>query len=100
MSKATLEFDLNEIDDQKEFRRAINATKAYLALHAIANEIFRPARKHGYSDEKINQLILKGIEIDSQGFVSEAIGTELISELESMFYKILEENGVDLNDLE
>lgn len=87
MSKAILEFDLDDIDDKNEFKRAANATNTYIALTEIANQIFRPARKHGYQDEKIANLIDENSE-------------ELIGELETKFYEILECCNVDLGDLQ
>ena len=37
MSKATLEFDLNDYSDKLEHKRAIAATDAFIALHDIDN---------------------------------------------------------------
>lgn len=97
--KAKLEFDLDEIHDLYAFKRASSATDAYLALSEIANEIFRPARKHGYSDQEINKLI------ESTGIIKiecgdVQVGYEIISQLEDKFYSILRKYEVNLDNLE
>lgn len=86
MPKAKLEFDLNDSYERSAHKRAVSATDAYIALHKIANNLFRPARKHGYSEEGLQNLSQETID---------AIGL-----LEEKFYNILEEQGVDLEDLE
>lgn len=90
--KAKLEFDLDDFNDRKAHKRCVSATDAYIALHKIANEIFRPNRKHGYEKE-IEDLF------DALGDDAE-IGTEIIDKLETKFYNTLEELGLDLDDLE
>lgn len=83
--KATLIFDLPE--DQMEHKRAVKSTDAFLALWEIANEVFRPARKHGYGNgknsERLNQLL-------QNEQVAEAIGL-----LEEEFYEIVNEKEVN-----
>jgi len=86
--KATLEFNLEDPEAKATYRRAINADKAYLALHEISQAIFRPARKHGYSDSKLNEVL------DSNESVP-----EMVDLLEDKFYAILAEYGVDLDDI-
>jgi hypothetical protein len=93
---ATLTFNLEDGFSRNAHKRAVNATNAYIALFNIANEVFRPARKHGYPEGKINKLL------DECGETEEghSRGVELIGELETKFYEILEDNGIDLNDLD
>ena len=91
----TFEFTENDSFDEAEIRRTINATGAYSALHEVGEKIFRPARKHGYDDSELNKLIEQTGETPD-GF---GIGEEIISILEKRFYEILEENGVNLEDL-
>ena len=55
MAKATLTFNLDDPEDKANFKKAANANEAYLALWSIAQEIFRPARKHGYSGAQLNE---------------------------------------------
>ncbi len=78
--KAILEYNLPE--DQEDFTRATKALDMELALWDIANEVFRPARKHGYADQELNALAENN--------------TELIGLLEQKFYAILEEKGISL----
>lgn len=94
--KGILEFNLEEPSDVLAHKRAVKATDAYVAFHNIANEVFRPARKHGYPDKELQSLI------DSCGETSEGygIGEEIVSKLEDKFYAILEEHGINLDDLE
>lgn len=52
--KAILEFDLTE--EREEFEQAANAYKYSSLLWEIEQEVFRPARKHGYSGEYAQEL--------------------------------------------
>jgi hypothetical protein len=47
--KATLTFNLP--DEEREFKDAVNGGNMSIAIFNIQQEIFRPARKHGYSDK-------------------------------------------------
>jgi hypothetical protein len=80
--KATLEFQLPE--DQEELDSALNANKYYSILFEIRNQIFRPSRKHGYSDPEIQALV------ESLGDK----GHDLIQMLEQKFNELLD--GVDV----
>lgn len=92
--KAILEFDLNDPHDKLAHKRATSSTDAYIALHEIANTIFRPARKYGY--DPLVQSIL-----DSCGEIGgDSRGAILVAQLEKMFYTILEDHDVNLDDLE
>lgn len=100
--KATLTFNLPE--EESEFQTAVKASDMSLALWEIAQEIFRPARKHGYSDQRIQNLAkhldvladkAAGIPFDSPETSPGA--TELIAMLEEKFYAILQERSIDLN---
>lgn len=88
MAKASLRFDLEDHHDRLAHKRAISATDAYLALNSIANDIFRPARKHGYNDERLRDA-----------YEDERI-SKIIGLLEEKFYEILKEHNVNLDDLE
>lgn len=92
MPKATLSFKLPE--EHEEFETATKSADYKNALWDIGQEIFRPARKHGYSDEKIQELLNKLDEIKtSEGYGS---GTELVSLLEQKFYDILNVKNIEL----
>lgn len=81
--KATIEFTLPE--EHEEFRDCMQAGKMSAALSEVGNQVFRPHRKHGYNDKTLNDLIEK-----NEG------ATEIIGLLETKFYEILKEYGVEL----
>lgn len=76
--KASFEFVLPE--EQEELNMCLKASSYKCALNDIANEVFRPHRKHGYSNPALD---------------TEA-SYDIIEILETMFYQILSENEVDL----
>lgn len=80
--KGILKFNLEDPHANRAFKRACSATDAYQVLDCIANDIFRPARKHGYDDESLND------------------NEEVIGKLEDMFYELLKEYDINLDDLE
>ena len=55
--KARLILDLNDPDQKKELNRCLKAYDYISALDDILQEIFRPARKHGYNDRKLQSLL-------------------------------------------
>ena len=81
--KSTLEFNLPE--ENEEFKLALKGTSMSIALSDIANEIFRPARKHGYSDKALSDLIEKNPDAE-----------EIIGMLETKFFEILQENEITI----
>lgn len=80
--KAMLEFNLPE--EQEEYEIAVKAWKHKHAITRIHQEIFRPHRKHGYSDEDLKKLCK-----------NEKV-LEAISVLEELFHKILEEEDINV----
>ena len=112
--KATLEFNLPE--EQEEFNTATQASKMSAAFWSIGNDVFRPARKHGYPDQKLHLLVSKLDEMvaDIQAGMVAGDGvppigddwprdeygplnaTDLIRLLEEKYHEILRENGVEL----
>lgn len=97
MPKATLTFTLPE--EQNEFETATKAGDFHSALWEISQEIFRPARKHGYPDQRIEQLVDVLNKTEVQAHDCDMLvggGTELISLLEKKFYDILSERNIDL----
>ena len=83
--KAILEFNLPE--DKELLDNALMAENYKAAFFEIWQEVFRPARKHGYRGrDKIENLL--------DGFPH---GVELIGELEKMFLEILEDRGINLD---
>lgn len=72
---ATLQFNLEDVDARKEYLKCIHANQLLELMEQVQRDIFRPARKHGYSNKhsaKLNRLL----EIPE---VTEAI--ELLEEL-------------------
>ena len=80
--KATLEFELPE--EQESFDIAARAGLLHAALWDTAQEVFRPARKHGYAELRLHEL----------NAIEEV--NEAISLLEKKFYEILEDKGIRL----
>jgi len=91
---AELKFKFNLPEERSSLLRTIKATDCYIAFFEIANEVFRPSRKHGYSDielQKINEYL--------EGDHAEVVG-DVIGLLEKKFFNILEHYGINLDDLE
>ena len=82
MPKHIIEFNLPE--EKEELDLAMSGSSFYIAVGRVGNEIFRPARKHGYNDQELQALVNK--------IGPDAI--ELIGLLEDKFYEILEEENV------
>ena len=82
--KATLTFTLPEETDDFDWAR--KGSDAFSALSDVRNCVFRPARKHGYADIGISELIAK--------IGDDAI--DLIGLLEDRFNGVLEEWKLDL----
>lgn len=84
--KATIEFNLDDLEDKIKMKDALNAQSYKTTLYDIAREVFRPARKHGYADRKIQDIIEKNDD-----------SIELVGLLEELFYKVLDDNEVTLD---
>ena len=114
MSKAILEFNLPE--EEVELQMAMNAGNVQAAIWDVSQEVFRPARKHGYNDSQLQLLLTKLDEMVADVHAGYAAGdgvpppgddwptdeygplnaTDLIGLLEKRFYAILEHHGVQL----
>ena len=55
MPKATISFSIPE--ETQEFKDAVHVQDYKCVISAVEEEIFRPARKHGYSDRNIQELV-------------------------------------------
>lgn len=84
--KGKLEFDLPE--EREDFELAQLAGNLLGALHDVQNNVFRPARKHGFALGDIKALLT---EIDDK---TDGKGTELIAEMEKLFVDILDNHEV------
>lgn len=79
----------------ERLKRMLGADAAFSALWDIGQEVFRPARKHGYPDQETQQLLdLCNTLETSEGY---GAGSELVSLLERKFYEILRGGGVELD---
>lgn len=106
MPVATLKYNLPE--EQDEFKDAMQGSDCKLVLWEIAQEIFRPARKHGYADKQIAELIASiDAAVEAQhpeGFNRMDLAWEerhinaedLIGLLEKKFYALLNERGIEI----
>ena len=106
--EANLKFTLPE--EASEFKQAVKGVDAHLALFVIAQEIFRPARKHGYHDRSI-QILLEKLDglvetLHSEGKLPENWPTDeygpenasdLIGKLEKMFYETTTEYQLEID---
>lgn len=88
--KTYLSFNDQSEEDMEKFKLMMKATDMSLALWEIAQDVLRPHRKHGYSDNnRLNELLQSEQHGES---VNEAIGL-----IEDMFYKVLNERSIDLD---
>lgn len=55
--KAILEFDLDCHEDRERFEKANKAEKMDIFIEEVWEQLFRPIRKHGYSDTKLVKLL-------------------------------------------
>jgi hypothetical protein len=86
--KAILEFNLDDNDDEESHRLALKAGKLYSALWDIRQNVFRPARKHGYANDGVNILLRTMSESEREKAMA------LVGELERMFSEILDGHGL------
>lgn len=83
MPVGILRFKLPE--EEEGFFLAQKAISLQVAITDVGNLVFRPARKHGYGDTEIKELV-------------EKIGPDavtLVGLLEDKFYEILRDNEVN-----
>ena len=105
--KATLSFELPE--EEESFNMAVKGADAHLVLWEMQECLFRPARKHGYSDQRVQTLLTKLDELveklktDKQlpsDWPTDEYGplnaTDLIGKLESGFYELLHQKAITL----
>lgn len=84
VNKVILEFTVVSREDEDNVIRAIRSLSYESALVRVRNEIFRPARKHGYPLGPLSELYEDG-----------AHGKyELMEALEKAFNDILHEEGI------
>lgn len=90
---ATITFDLSDFDAKYDFKEMLQASDMKLALWKIADEVFKPHRRHGYPENpNINEYLNSDVEA-----INECSRT-IIGELESKFYEILKDLKISLED--
>ena len=76
---------MTDEDNDSDMLRYLNGPKYAIALWEISQEIFRPARKHGYSDRQVNEYL-------------DGNDTYLaIGRLEEMFFEILAKHNLEID---
>jgi len=95
MPKATITWDLSEFEDRMDFKQKMKASELTNALWEIQQQVFRPARKHGYPDKELAKLY------DACGDTEEgySLAEELIGKLEDKFCQLLADNDIDIDEL-
>lgn len=83
MPNVSITYTLPEED--AEMKLAINAASYREALYKVSQEIFRPARRHGYNNAKLQALMNDN-----------PASHEIVGMLEDMFYEIVKEEGIEL----
>lgn len=83
---AILKYNLDKPEDKVDHHLAMQASKLARLLDFVEQEIFRPARKHGYTDTKLQALL----DTTEQG-------VELIGKLEKLYYEFKRE--LDIHDI-
>lgn len=102
MAKCILEYTLPE--DKEDLDCAINGSTYKHAIWEVSQQVFRPARKHGYSDPRIQSLIEKLDDLvahhatedwpkDEYGHMNAG---DLVGLLEKLFYQTLDAAGAPL----
>jgi hypothetical protein len=78
-------------DESEEYEVAMAGGRALSALYDIRQEIFRPMRKHGYTDARVTGLIDK---INAFLPADDCAVEELIGLLEEKFSSIITEYNI------
>lgn len=88
----TLHFNLDTPGGRMAMARALAADNAYQALSEVREQLFRPARKHGYGRQEIaNALEIANKETDGAG-------TLLVALLEDLYTNILRDLSIDMEN--
>ncbi len=77
--KANLQFNLDDSFERNAHLRALNGTKAYIAIFEIMNDVFRQRIKYG------------NLDLDTEN---------LLREMQKEIVAILDDNDINLNHLE
>lgn len=86
---------MDEYTDEQDVLDAITALKLRAALSDVREKIFRPARKHGYSNNRV-KTVLDKIAANRVSEDDEDTGEQLIYELEQVFNEILNHYNIEV----
>ena len=87
--RTEITFMSDEPEDIETIAQMLSVHRVYNALSEIRDEVFRPARKHGYPDSDLSALLGEAVpeaEVDARH--------EIIGLLERKFFEILNRHGV------
>lgn len=83
-----------EYDNEDDALAALKGWKLQAAIDEVGNEVFRPARKHGYPDEEINKIIAHLDSLCEENKTPEGLwSTDLIYALERKFWGIVNDSN-------
>lgn len=80
-TKITFTFDDENYDDKRESLRVLKANEAFNALFEIQQQVFRPARKHGYPQAQHHPLL------DVEKWSDETY--EVVGKLEELYLEVV-----------
>jgi hypothetical protein len=90
MPKATLEYDLSDEYERNAHKRALSSTNAYIALFKIDNTLRAMYKYQSLQDqEEVTNLLQNNEDCN-----------RLVELMRDVFYNILEEEDINMNDLE
>lgn len=81
----TVRITYNLPEEDAEMHLALKAAAYQHALYRVAQEIFRPARKYGYDNAKLQEIM----DANPASF-------EIVGMLEDMLHEIVSEEGIEL----
>lgn len=83
-----------EYNTEEEALAAINGWRKQAAIDEVGNEVFRPARKHGYGDTEINTILAHLDGLCEQDVTPEGLwARDLIHALERKFWEIMNDTN-------
>lgn len=83
-----------EYDSEEDALLALSGWKKQAAIEEVGNEVFRPARKHGYADDDINKILAHLDSLCEESKTGEGLwASDLIYALELKYWGII--NGSD-----
>ena len=96
--KAKLEFDLDNYEDELEFKKTVSANDAFLALHELDNRLRAIARYGVGIGEGDKMKIHEDVHIIT-GKESEIL-EELVDRIRTIYFDVLSDYNVNMNLLE